>query len=81
MPDAQGYDARVTRTTHAYGCKPRLLSFPQQTARLLRVLFIAGFDAEDVAMVTAALTKFKDRVVRDNWVDQAKELQTERDGS
>ncbi len=35
---------------------------------------IAAFDEQDVALVTAALTKFKDRVVRDNWVDQAKAL-------
>ncbi len=41
---------------------------------------IASFDGEDVALVTAALTKFKDRVTRDNWVDQAKELQAEPDG-
>jgi len=38
---------------------------------------IAAFDAEDVALVTAALTKFKDRVTRDNWVDQAKDLLAE----
>ena len=41
---------------------------------------IAAFDAEDVAMVTAALTKFKDRVTRDNWVDQAKALYAEHHG-
>jgi large subunit ribosomal protein L20 len=35
---------------------------------------IAAFDADDVAMVTAALTRFKDRVVRDDWVGQARAL-------
>ena len=35
---------------------------------------IAAFDADDVTMVTAALTRFKDRVVRDDWVGQAKAL-------
>jgi large subunit ribosomal protein L20 len=38
---------------------------------------IAAFDADEIALVTAALTKFKDRVTRDNWVDQAKELLAE----
>jgi predicted flap endonuclease-1-like 5' DNA nuclease len=41
---------------------------------------IAAFDEEDVAMVTAALTKFKDRVTRDNWVDQAKALYADHHG-
>ncbi len=41
---------------------------------------IAAFDEEDVAMVTAALTKFKDRVTRDNWVDQAKALHADHHG-
>jgi large subunit ribosomal protein L20 len=35
---------------------------------------IAAFDDEDVAMVTAALTGFKDRVTRDDWVEQATAL-------
>lgn len=38
---------------------------------------IAAFGADEIALVTAALTKFKDRVTRDNWVDQAKELLAE----
>lgn len=42
---------------------------------------IAAFDEEDVAMVTAALTKFKERVTRDNWVDQAKALYADHHGS
>jgi len=41
---------------------------------------IAAFDEQDVALVTAALTKFKDRVVRDNWVDQAKALYADHHG-
>ncbi len=41
---------------------------------------IGAFDEEDVAMVTAALTKFKDRVTRDNWVDQAKALYADHHG-
>lgn len=41
---------------------------------------IAAFDDDDIAMVTAALTKFKERVTRDNWVDQAKELLAEHHG-
>ncbi len=41
---------------------------------------IADLDAEDVALVTSALTKFKDRITRDNWVDQAKSLLAGREG-
>ncbi len=41
---------------------------------------IAAFDEQDVAMVAAALTKFKDRVARDNWVEQAKALHAEHRG-
>jgi len=40
---------------------------------------IAAFDVDDVAMVTAALTKFKDRITRDSWVDQARGLQAKTD--
>ena len=41
---------------------------------------IAGFDADDVALVTAALTKFKDRITRDDWVGQAAGLAANQDG-
>ena len=41
---------------------------------------IAAFDGDDVAMVTAALTKFKDRITRDDWVGQAAGLAAQ-DGS
>jgi large subunit ribosomal protein L20 len=41
---------------------------------------IAAFDDDDVAMVTAALTKFKDRVTRDDWVGQAAGLATSQNG-
>lgn len=35
---------------------------------------VASFTATDVAMVTAALDSFKDRIVRDDWVGQARNL-------
>ena len=35
---------------------------------------VAGFTSADIAMVTAALNSFKDRIIRDNWVGQAKAL-------
>ncbi len=41
---------------------------------------IAAFDANDVALVTAALTKFKDRITKDDWVSQAAELTADKSG-
>ncbi len=41
---------------------------------------IAAFDASDVALVTAALTKFKDRITKDDWVSQAAELTAGKSG-
>ena len=41
---------------------------------------IAAFDDEDVEMVTAAISGFKDRVARDDWVGQATELHAKHHG-
>lgn len=41
---------------------------------------IAAFDADDVAMVSAALSGFKDRVTRDDWIGQATELHDKHHG-
>jgi large subunit ribosomal protein L20 len=41
---------------------------------------IAAFDEDDVAMVTAALSGFKDRVTRDDWIGQATELHKKHHG-
>jgi predicted flap endonuclease-1-like 5' DNA nuclease len=41
---------------------------------------IAAFSDEDVEMVSAALSGFKDRVTRDDWMGQAKELHEKHHG-
>jgi len=41
---------------------------------------IAAFDEDDIALVTAALSGFKDRVERDDWVGQAAQLHAEHHG-
>ncbi|NQV06120.1 hypothetical protein HQ535_06195, partial [bacterium] len=42
---------------------------------------VGSFTAEDVAMVSAALKSFPDRVLRDRWVAQAKELHAKYHGA
>ena len=41
---------------------------------------LAAFDEADVARVDAALTEFRGRIVRDDWVGQARVIVAERKG-